>query len=118
VYRLLFAAESLPEFDAFHNEMLGALISHDRENRADLVETLRAFFDANGSPKDAAQRLGVHRNTVLYRLDRVKALTGYDLNDAETRLRLQLALYMNTIRASLANRRSHNGTATATEVLV
>jgi PucR family transcriptional regulator, purine catabolism regulatory protein len=118
VYRLLFAAETLPEFDAFHSEILGPLIDHDRDHRADLVETLRAFFDANCSPKDAARRLGVHRNTVLYRLERVKVLTGYDLNDAETRLRLQLALYMNTIRSSRSARRSTVVAAGGNEVLV
>jgi purine catabolism regulator len=110
VYRLLFAAEHLPEFEAFHTEMLGALIEYDQGNHADLIKTLRAFFDANGSPKDAAQRLGVHRNTVLYRLDRVKALTGYDLNDAETRLRLQLALSIDTIKSTRVNRSSQAAT--------
>jgi hypothetical protein len=48
----------------------------------------------------------------------VKALTGYDLNDAETRLRLQLALYMNTIRSSRSARRSTVVAARGNEVLV
>jgi purine catabolism regulator len=100
VYQLLFAAERLPEFDAFHDETLGALVAYDREHKAGLIETLRAWFDANGSPKDAARRLGVHRNTVLYRLERVKTVTGYDLGDAETRFRLQLAICMYAIRTS------------------
>jgi purine catabolism regulator len=100
VYQLLFAAEPLPEFDAFHDATLGVLLEYDRENRAGLIETLRAWFDGNESPKDAARRLGVHRNTVLYRLERVKAVTGYDLGDAETRFRLQLAICMNAIRTS------------------
>ena len=47
-----------------------------------------------------AEALGVHRNTVLYRLERVKTVTGYDLGDAETRFRLQLAICMNAIRTS------------------
>jgi DNA-binding PucR family transcriptional regulator len=58
------------------------------------VSTLDAFFAANGSPKEAAERLGVHRNTVLYRLDRIRDITGYDLDDASVRMRLQLALHV------------------------
>jgi carbohydrate diacid regulator len=58
------------------------------------VTTLDAFFAANGSPKEAAERLGVHRNTVLYRLDRVREITGYDFDDASIRMRLQLALHV------------------------
>jgi DNA-binding PucR family transcriptional regulator len=106
IFRLLFAAESLAEFDQFHDETLGVLDQYDVEHRSDLVDTLRAFFSANGSPKDAAQRLGVHRNTVLYRLERIGNLTGYDLSDADTRLRLQLALSINTIKGSAAGKRS------------
>jgi purine catabolism regulator len=103
VFRLLFAAESLPEFNDLHDETLGALVAYDQEHNADLVQTLRAWFDGKGSPKVASERLGVHRNTVLYRLERIAAMTGYDLADAETRLRLQLALSINTIKGSPAS---------------
>lgn len=93
VYRLIFAAEGLPELRGLHDEALGPLLAYDRDSGGDLVRTLDAFFAARCSPKEAAERLHVHRNTVLYRLDRVRALTGCDLDDATTRLRLQLALH-------------------------
>jgi purine catabolism regulator len=99
VYRLIFAAEQLPELSDLYAQTLGALLAYDRQNNADLVSTLDAFFAANGSPKEAAERLGVHRNTVLYRLDRIREITGYDLNDAGVRMRLQLALYIHTALA-------------------
>jgi purine catabolism regulator len=94
VYRLIFAAEGLPELSDLYTQALGDLLAYDRQNNADLVSTLEAFFAANGSPKEAAKRLGVHRNTVLYRLDRIRDITGYDLDDAGLRLRLQLALHI------------------------
>ncbi|MGH2615067.1 MAG: helix-turn-helix domain-containing protein [Thermomicrobiales bacterium] len=94
VYRLIFAAEQLPELTDLYAQTLGALIAYDRQNNADLVSTLDAFFAANGSPKEAAERLGVHRNTVLYRLDRIREISGYDLDDASVRMRLQLALHI------------------------
>ncbi len=96
VYRLIFAAENLPELHDLYSQTLGSLIAYDQRNNAGLVGTLDAFFAANGSPKDAAERLGVHRNTVLYRLDRIREITGYDLDDAGVRLRLQLALHVHT----------------------
>ncbi|MGI9253918.1 MAG: PucR family transcriptional regulator, partial [Thermomicrobiales bacterium] len=94
VYRLIFAAEDLPELQEIYKETLGTLLDYDRENNAELLKTLTAFFAANGSPKEAAERLSVHRNTVLYRLDRVRDITGYDLDDANLRLRLHLALHV------------------------
>lgn len=92
IYRLIFAAEALPELRTFHAETLDALIAYDGQHGGDLVRTLDAFFRANCSPKEAAGILGVHRNTVLYRLDRIADITGLALDDADVRLRLQLAL--------------------------
>ena len=102
VYRLIYAAETLPELHALYEETLGTLIAYDRDNNADLISTLTAFFDANGSPKEAAERLQVHRNTVLYRLDRIRDITHYDLEDAALRLRLHLALCVHQALGSAA----------------
>lgn len=92
IYRLIFAAEALPELRAFHNETLDSLLAYDRQHGADLTRTLEAYFQANGSPKEAASILSVHRNTVLYRLDRIAQISGLNLGDADVRLRLQVAL--------------------------
>jgi len=94
VYRLIYAAEQLPELQTFQDEALGALLAYDQAHGAELAKTLEAFFAANCSPKEAAALLQVHRNTVLYRLERIAEITGHDLNDASTRLRLHLALHI------------------------
>ena len=60
-------------------------------NRGQLMETLEAYL-AKGSVKEAAAALGLHRHTVLYRLEKLKELLGGDLDVPATRLRLQLAL--------------------------
>jgi len=92
IYRLIFAAADLPELAELRDEALAALIAYDARHAANLVGTLHAFLDANGGPKEAAAALGVHRNTVLYRLERIREVTGADLDAAETRLRLHLAV--------------------------
>lgn len=94
IYRLIYAAESLPELRTFHDESLGALLAYDQVHGAELIKTLEAYFVANCSPKEAASVLHVHRNTVLYRLDRIKEITGLDLDAADVRLRLNLALHV------------------------
>jgi purine catabolism regulator len=99
VYRLIFAAEHLPEMQGFLEETLGSLVAYDTQHGADLVRTLEAFFQANCSPKETASILRVHRNTVLYRLDRIAEIMKLDLNDPDTRLRLHLALH---VRLALA----------------
>jgi purine catabolism regulator len=91
IYRLLFAARDLPELRSFHDDALTALLDYDRQHGAELVRTLGAFFAGRCGPKETAAILGVHRKTVLYRLERIRELTGFDLDDADVRLRLQLA---------------------------
>ena len=90
--------------EGFRDEYLGPIEEYDARHAAELIETLEGFFTCNGNHAKAAEMLHLHRNTLLYRLERIEALTGRDLADAETRLSLQLALKIRrvfpTIRAS------------------
>lgn len=71
---------------------LGDLLDLPAPERGTLLATLRAVLDADGSPSHAAGALYCHRNTVMYRLARLEALTGRRLADARDRLLLGLAL--------------------------
>lgn len=68
------------------------LIRHDLERGSDLVKTLRVYFAAGANASEAADRLFLHRNSLLYRLERVRKLTGLDLKEPRARLALQLGL--------------------------
>lgn len=46
--------------------------------RRDLMETLEAFFECNMNASDAARKLYMHRNTIIYRLNKIKEVTGLD----------------------------------------
>ncbi|WP_143467275.1 PucR family transcriptional regulator, partial [Lentzea kentuckyensis] len=60
--------------------------------RPELVETLRAWLGQHGSWDRAAATLGVHRNSVRHRISHVERLLGRDLDSADTRASLWLAL--------------------------
>ncbi|GAC1468069.1 MAG: PucR family transcriptional regulator [Chloroflexota bacterium] len=101
IYRLLFAMRETTEMQEFHNEMLGQLASYDREKNTELIPTLDAFLSSNNAT-EVAVRLNLHRNSLLYRLRRIREITGLDLDDAETRLALHLALRVgDTLRTGL-----------------
>lgn len=90
VNRLLLQLENHPELPAFKDEILGSLLDYD--NNEQLIQTLEAFFEHNGNLSQAAEGLFVHRNTLIYRMERIAEITGLDLNNTETRLAVQLAL--------------------------
>ncbi|MBG0828657.1 PucR family transcriptional regulator [Planomonospora sp. ID67723] len=71
-----------------------ALLAPLREygSRADLLESLHAYLACNGHWDAAAQRLGVHRHTLRYRMRRVAELLGRDLDDPAARAELWVAL--------------------------
>ena len=73
---------------------LGDLLREDDKQRELLLETLRMFFDVNCSHEAAAQRLGVHRKTISYRLAKISELTGLDLSTHDDRLVADLSLYV------------------------
>jgi DNA-binding PucR family transcriptional regulator len=68
------------------------LKKHDRERNSDLVRTLRVFFASGTNASETADRMLLHRNSIPYRLERVRELTGLDYRDHRARLALRLGL--------------------------
>ena len=106
LYQLLLALKerNLDTMSRFYEETLGPLVEHDERKQSDLIRTLTGFFDANGNLAQAAKDLDVHRNTLVYRLDRISELTELDLNDADNRLILHLSLKIERVLATIAGR--------------
>jgi purine catabolism regulator len=99
VYRLLFQFEHNPELIAFQEEILGPLLAY--EGGRELIETLEAYFEHNGNLTQAAESLFVHRNTLIYRMERIAGIADLDLDKPETRLAVQLALHIYRMRGGL-----------------
>ena len=98
VYRLLLQIEHNPELSAFQEETLGSLLAY--EGGQELIHTLEAYFDHNGNLSQTAEALFVHRNTLIYRMERIAGITGMDLDKPGTRLALQLALHIYRMRGA------------------
>ncbi len=89
--RLLRELACSPDLAPFRG-LVRPLVERDRERRSDLVRTLRAYFAAGSNASEAADRMFLHRNSMLYRLARIQDLTGLDLKDPGAALALQLGL--------------------------
>ncbi|MFE1586089.1 PucR family transcriptional regulator [Streptomyces sp. NPDC058737] len=79
---------------AFTARLLDPLRDYDRRHRAELIPTLEAFLDSDGSWTRCANRLHLHVNTLRYRVGRIEQLTGRDLSRLEDKLDFFLALRM------------------------
>ncbi|WP_017569449.1 PucR family transcriptional regulator [Nocardiopsis halotolerans] len=68
------------------------LVRHDAEHGTDHARTLRAWLYSHGDLGLAAESLGLHPNTVRYRLRRMGAIADLRLHDPEARVAMTVAL--------------------------
>jgi purine catabolism regulator len=92
LYHLLCRLQGCDELDEFYKQTLAPLVEYDASHNTQLVSTLEAFFAHHGNASQTAESLYLHRNSLLYRLERISEIAGLDLDDADTRFSLQLAL--------------------------
>jgi hypothetical protein len=83
---------SSPHGDRILDGTLRPLLEYDAERQSELVPTLRAYIDAGFNLTQSAEILSVHPNTVVYRLKRIKELSGRDPHEPDDLLLLFLGL--------------------------
>lgn len=90
--RFMLDARGTEGMDALVRRNLLALSAYDRESsRSDLLGTLRAFVQAEGRHRLAAEATHIHLNTLKYRLARIEDITGRSTADPDVRFELRLA---------------------------
>lgn len=70
--------EDLKEYATF---TLGKIIEHDKKNETNFLKTLEAYIMCNGSISKTATQLYIHRNTCIYRMEKIKELFRIDYDD-------------------------------------
>lgn len=93
--RVLLATSEREAVRKFSEATFGSLVRDP--SKADLLVTLRSFFDNMASIRSCALHLGVHENTIRYRIARIEELTGLPVArdpDAQLRARLSLLVLM------------------------
>ena len=76
----------------FALELLGPLARYDAENDSELLPTLAAYLRYGGEVRRTARGLGVHENTVRYRLGRIGEISAVDPNELGSLLDARFAL--------------------------
>ena len=89
VRRILLGWYASESFSEFATTLLASI--RDSDSDGELLHTLETYLDSNCSPSDTATALNIHRNTVINRVEKIRALLKVDLNEPDERLALQLA---------------------------
>jgi sugar diacid utilization regulator len=91
IFRIFAGISDLTDVETFVRDWLGHLIDYDARRKAELVRTLTQYLEHGGNYDATAAELSVHKSTLKYRLQRIRELTGLDLNDPDVHFNLQLA---------------------------
>ena len=93
-YDLLENVKEHPHRESYCHPILYELIMYDRKYNTSYIDTLRCFVQNNMQHSATAQMLGIHRNTLNYRLGKIEGLCAIDLSSLDDLLRLRLSFYM------------------------
>ena len=89
-YMLRSVQTDLPSRHLAAPELL-TLLDYDRKHGTSYFLTLRTFLANERSMPQSAQEMIIHRTTLIYRLKKIQAITGLDLDDPDQRLYLLLS---------------------------
>lgn len=70
------------------------LLQADRENSGDLCRVLHTYLNCECNSTEAAKQLGIHRNTMLYKIHRIEQIMGQPLEGAQFLDRLRFGFYV------------------------
>lgn len=94
IYKLLLGIEDKDILEEYYEKTILPLIEYDRKNDSDLAKVLWCYLKHDGSVKDTADELYVHRNTINYKLNRVSEILNMNLSTLDTRLQLTLGFML------------------------
>jgi sugar diacid utilization regulator len=97
INKIILAVEDRQVLTDMHRDTLGILENYDKQHNTDYLYILRLYLLHNSSVQAVADETFTHRNTINYRIKKIKELLSSDLNTTEDRLRFQLAFYIRDI---------------------
>lgn len=98
VFRMLSVLARDSNATEMMNKTIGAIAAYDKERGLDLLHTLSSYLQNQGNVSQTSRTLSLHRQSLLYRLNKIEALTGRSLSNPDDLFLLQLCLKLWTIR--------------------
>lgn len=93
-FKLLFSVEDTDILANYAGEVLGTLEEYDKIHNSDYVDTLRSYIRNDRSLLRVSEDTFTHRNTVNYRIQNIKKITGCELKNTEELFPYQVAFYI------------------------
>jgi len=100
VYRYLYKIARMDDLRDMYQDQVGRIANYDRRKGTDLLDTLEIYLECAGNLTKTSNRLFVHRNTLIQRLERLQSLCEIDVQERANWLTLQVAIKVYKLRSS------------------
>lgn len=94
LFQVLFCTSDPGLLQRVYKRQLGQLEQHDADHDTAYLQTLRTYLLSDCSIQETAQRLHAHRNTIIYRVRKIKELLHTELRDSAVKFDLMMAFYI------------------------
>jgi len=98
VYRYLYKIARMDDLRDMYQDQVGHIANYDERKGTDLLDTLETYLECAGNLTRTSNRLYVHRNTLIQRLERLQSLCDIDLQERGNWLTLQVAIKVYKLR--------------------
>jgi GAF domain-containing protein len=100
VYRYLYKIARMDDLRDMYQDQVARIASYDSRKGTDLLDTLETYLECAGNLTRTSDRLFVHRNTLIQRLERLQSLCDIDLQERSNWLTLQVAIKVYKLRSN------------------
>lgn len=90
VYKLIDEVQNIEQLKEYYDDTVGKLVKYDEQNNTDYLNILYVFLQADGNSIRAAQKLYLHRNTLMYKINKIQEIIKSDLSDINVRFEYYL----------------------------
>lgn len=100
IYRYLYKIARMDDLRDIYQDQVGHIANYDHRKGTELLTTLETYLECAGNLTRTSDRLFVHRNTLIQRLERLQSLCEIDLQERSNWLTLQVAIKVYKLRSS------------------
>jgi sugar diacid utilization regulator len=100
VYRYLYKIAKMDDLRDMYQDQVAHIAHYDHRKGTELLDTLETYLECAGNLTRTSNRLFVHRNTLIQRLERVQSLCEIDLQERSNWLTLQVAIKVYKLRSN------------------
>lgn len=94
LFQILFCTSDHVLLQNIYKRHLGALEHYDAEHRSEYMNTLRIYLLSDCNILETAYRMHTHRNTIVYRIKKIKEILNTELDNSAVKFDLLMAFYI------------------------